>query len=529
MPSFSGLFARGFLLAAGIFAAGLVSHLPASSVSGVVLARQGDRLAPVVRASVAAREAAGSDILAVARTDGEGRFLIVGLSSPRVALSVRKPGYYTRLVNGRENRTIVLDCSAPADCAGVEFELGHTASISGIVVDELGEPFEMGVRISRANDGGSERAEAGSERSDDRGYFRLSGLEPGEYTVEAERMRRGFPRGLSVESDAIDVEVEEGAEVSGLQLTVRFSESQQPRYRVSGRVAGVDLSSEGAHLVQMRSVPGAGGRVSGASMSTRAQGDGSFEFAGLSEGRYSLSYVYRGNSSQNREGERHSLGTVEVSGDVSGLLVRPLPPTGFSGVMRFETSGGPRPVQFVLTSDDGAYFAWEHVEAPDFRFDVRGLSPGSYRLAIRNNWRASSEVYVKGIVRGEEFSPTAEVLATEGLLDTFDIVVSDETARVYGRIKAAAEPGAERAIVKGSQFQVALSAEDQRTRVAQADQHGRFHFDGIIPGEYRICGWADVEPRVIYNEETWEQAGSAVRRFTVEAGSNVELELTAAQ
>lgn len=528
MPSFSGLCLRGFLLTAGIFAAGPVSHLPASSVSGVVLTRQGDRLVPVFRASVAAREGAGSDILAVARTDREGRFLIVDLPSPRVALSVRKSGYYTRLVNGRENRAIVLDCSSPADCEGVEFELGRTASISGVVVDELGEPFEMGVRVSRVNDGGSGRTEAGTERSDDRGYFRIGGLEPGEYIVEAEGMRRGFPRGLSVESDAIDVEVQEGAEVSGLQLTVRFSEERQQRYRVSGEVAGVDLSREGSHVIQMRSVPGAGRRGSGVSMATRAGEDGAFRFAGLSDGRYSLSYVYRGNSAQNREGERHSLGTVEVNGDVSGLVVRPLPPTGFSGAVRFETSGGPRPLQLVLTSDDGAYFAWERVEAPDFRFEVSGLSPGEYKLAIRNNWRASGELYIKGVVRGEEFSPTAAVLANEGVVDNFDIVVSDETARVYGRVKAAVEPGAERAVVKGAQFQVALSAGDQRIRVTQADQYGRFHFDDIIPGEYRICGWADAEPRAIYNEETWEQAGTAVRRFTVEAGSDVELDLTAA-
>ncbi len=525
MPFRSGSRVRGFLLTAGIFAAGLVSHLSAASVSGVVMASQGDKLVPVFRASVSAREAAGSDILAVARTDSEGRFLIVDLPSPRVALSVSKPGYYTRLVNGRDNRAIVLDCTEPADCAGVEFEMGRTATISGIVVDELGEPFEMGVRVRRADVQGDNDSQVAGDQSDDRGYFRISNLEPGEYIVETQDMMRGFPRGKSVDGDPIEVELEEGAEVTGLQLTVRFSEQTLKRYRVSGKVTGVDFSREGAHLIQMRGETRGRGRPS---MTMRAAEDGSFQFDGIIEGRYSLSYLYRNNANRNRQGDRRSLGVLDVNGDVSGLVLRPLPPTGFSGAVRFETSGGPRPIQFVLTSEEGAYFAWERVDAPDYRFDVNGLSPGNYKLAIQGNWRADSEIYIKGIMRDEAFLPVNEVRAAEGVIDKFDIVVSDETARIYGRVKAATEPGPERTVVKGAQFQVALSGDNERIRVTQADQYGRFHFDGIIPGEYRICGWANVEPRAIYDDETWDKAGSAVRNFTVEAGSDVELDLTAA-
>lgn len=491
------------------------------------MARQGARLVPVFRASVSAREAAGSDVLAVARTDSEGRFLMVDLPSPRIALFADKPGYYTRLVNGRDIRAIVLDCAEPADCAGVEFELGLAATISGTVVDELGEPFELGVRVRRADVERDDNSQAAFDRADDRGYFRIGGLEPGQYVVEAEGMMRGFPRAKSIDGDPIEVELGEGAEVTGIQLTVRFSEQTLKRYRVSGKVSGVDFSREGSHLIQMRGVPAGRGR-GGRSMATRAADDGSFHFDGIPDGRYSLSYLYRNNADRNRQGDRRSLGTLDVTGDVSGLIVRPLAPSGFSGAVRFETRGGPRPLQLVLTSEEGAYFAWERVEAPDYRFDFSGLSPGNYKLSIQENRRVGGEVYIRGIARGEKFLPVAEVRAAEGVVEAFDIVVSDETARVYGRVKAATQPGPDRTVVQGAQFQVALSGSNERIRVTQADQNGRFHFDGIVPGEYRICGWANVEPRAIYDGETWKQAGGAVRKFTVEAGSDVELDLTAA-
>jgi hypothetical protein len=255
--------------------------------------------------------------------------------------------------------------------------------------------------------------------------------------------------------------------------------------------------------------------------------DGSFLLNGLDKGRYALAYIDTGRSN-NGESVLQPLGTIEVSGDLSGLALAPLPPTGFSGAVRFETSKPARPLRFSLTSADAEHFAWDRVEPPDSRFEFTTLTPGTYRLTISSGWRGNTGLYVKGIRRGEEFVPGSELVATEGVVDRFDIVVSDELGRVYGRVKAATEPGAERAIRKGAQFQVALSGPNELLRVTQADQFGRFEFEGILPGEYRICGWADVAARAVRDEKTWQQAGDAVRKFTVEAGSDVELELTAA-
>jgi hypothetical protein len=341
-----------------------------------VFTRQGDRVTPVFRASVLAREAAGSDVIAVARTDGQGRFLFDNLPSPRVALSVRKSGFFTRQINGRESDSVVLDCAAPADCARVEFELGRGAVISGTVVDELGEPWE-------ASDVGVEPTEEGRRpdytMTDDRGAFRIASLKPGRYRVKAESQRSFLEKPF--ESETVDVEVGEGDEVHGLQVLVRFPVEQARTYTVSGKVTGIDLTREGAHGLQIHSLPQGGG--AGGALVTHSIGpDGGFLVVGVSPGRYAFAYYNRTSAPEYRVVNSLPLGEIEVGGDMAGLVLTPLPPTGVAGTVKFESRRKPRPLLLSLISEPGQRHFSERVEAPDFRFEFTALTPGNYRIEI---------------------------------------------------------------------------------------------------------------------------------------------------
>ena len=63
---------------------------------------------------------------------------------------------------------------------------------------------------------------------------------------------------------------------------------------------------------------------------------------------------------------------------------------------------------------------------------------------------------------------------------------------------------------------------------ALADQRGRFVFERVIPGEYRICAWSDIPVDEVEDEIRWEQAGCANKIIPVEPGSQVEIDLRAA-
>ena len=53
-----------------------------------------------------------------------------------------------------------------------------------------------------------------------------------------------------------------------------------------------------------------------------------------------------------------------------------------------------------------------------------------------------------------------------------------------------------------------------------------FAFNKVIPGEYRIAAWSGPDTDVS-DEEVWGETASAVRTITVEAGFEMEVDLTA--
>jgi hypothetical protein len=521
--------------AAGILLAGLTCVLPAATVSGTVTARDGSRLKPVFRAEVIAREGGSAEIAAVARTDREGRFLITGLTTPKVTLAVQKSRYFTASANGREGENLTLDCSAAADCSDVRFELALGAVVSGMVRDEFGEPVAMAMvsatspEESRGEAGGPVNWRNTRSITDERGYFRFFGVRPGPYVLKAERPARGPMASRAFEGEPVDIEAAEGREIHGILITGRRSESAKS-FSVSGRVSGVN-STESDGFVSVQSL-NLGSMRRGFSTGTSVSPDGSFTFPSLTAGRYAFSYVRRANRGMWVPQDLLPLGIIDVQSDLTGLVLKPAPPTGFSGTLRFESGKAPPEVAVFAISSESWRPAGAPAKAPDYRFEITNLTPGTYHLEIElgsrgfMRGREAGEFFVRGIRRGGEITPARDVSISEGKIETVELVISNEFSRVYGRVKAAGAPGTAGPIRKGAQFQVGLSG-PSGFRVVQADQNGRFDFDRVVPGEYRICAWSDPDTQPIFDDKTWAAAGEAVRKFSVDVGSEVEIDLTA--
>jgi hypothetical protein len=527
---------RSLGLAAGILLAGLTCVLPAATVSGMVTARDGSRLKPVFRAEVIAREGGSAEIAAVARTDREGRFLITGLTTPKVTLAVQKSRYFTASANGREGENLSLDCSVPADCSDVRFELALGAVISGMVRDEFGEAVEMALvsaatpEESRSEMGGPPMGRNTRTITDERGYFRFFGVKPGPYILKAERPARGPMASRAFEGEPVDIEAGQGREIHGILITGRRSESAKS-FSVSGRVSGVNSTASDDAFVSVQSL-NLGSMRRGSSTGSSVEQDGSFTFPRLTAGRYAFSYVRRANRGMWAPQDLLPLGVIDVQSDLTGLVLKPAPPTGFSGALRFESGKAPPEVAVFAISSESWRPAGAAAKAPDYRFEITNLTPGTYRLEIELGSRGfvrgreAGEFFVRGIRRGGEITPAREVAISEGKIETVELVISNEFSRVYGRVKAAGEPGTAGSVRKGAQFQVGLSG-PSGFRVMQADQNGRFDFDRVVAGEYRICAWSNPDTQPIYDDKTWAAAGDAVRKFSVEVGSEVEIDLTA--
>src|SRR3954467_10031982 len=169
---------------------------PAGRITGRVLAADSGR--PVKRARVFATAVelpGGRGML----TDDSGVFDLAELPAGRYTLTVSKSGFVALSYGQRRP----LQAGTPLQLAdgqqlkGIEFQLPRGSVISGRVLDEDGDAMPgVMVRVMRYQYLQGERrlTAAGNGQTDDKGQYRVWGLMPGDYYVNAVA-RGGGPGG----------------------------------------------------------------------------------------------------------------------------------------------------------------------------------------------------------------------------------------------------------------------------------------------------------------------------------------------
>jgi hypothetical protein len=176
---------------------------PTGRISGRVVAADSGR--PVKRARVfvtAAELPGGRGVL----TDDTGVFDLTELPAGRYSLTVSKSGFVSLAYGQRRplQAGTPLQLGDGEQLKGVQFQLPRGGVIAGRVLDEDGEPVPGAmVRVMRYQyqQGDRRLTPAGGAQTDDRGQYRVWGLMPGDYYVNAlTRLPgaggRGFPGGL---------------------------------------------------------------------------------------------------------------------------------------------------------------------------------------------------------------------------------------------------------------------------------------------------------------------------------------------
>lgn len=135
-------------------------------------------------------------------TDDAGRFVFTSLPAARYSLTATKAGYldarYGATQPGRAGTPIVL---AENEQSALTLKITKGAVITGTIRDVHGDPVRgVAVSLSRYELVNGERrlVDAGerSQLSDDRGQYRIYGLQPGEYFANIERPTVGYYRSL---------------------------------------------------------------------------------------------------------------------------------------------------------------------------------------------------------------------------------------------------------------------------------------------------------------------------------------------
>lgn len=155
----------------------------------------GDAGTPVRRARVSL---SGQGVGArSAMTDDEGRYVFTQLPAGRYTLSATKAGFvaitYGAKAPGRAGTPIQLTDGQKLDAKAITLPKGGV--VTGVVLDEHGEPAPgTPVRAMRQimRTGEKRLESAGTDTTDDRGQYRIYGLQPGQYVVYAQPRNQGM-------------------------------------------------------------------------------------------------------------------------------------------------------------------------------------------------------------------------------------------------------------------------------------------------------------------------------------------------
>jgi protocatechuate 3,4-dioxygenase beta subunit len=211
------------------------------NISGVVAVAGTGQPARRARVNLSATEMGRSRSTV---TDESGRFAFAQLPEGRYTMSASKQGYiggsYGQRIPGRAGTPIQL---ADGQQMRLQLQIWRGSVITGIVLDETGEAIpNTPVRVFRYVFQGGQRVlqNAGQAQTDDRGVYRVFGLQPGEYLVSATpRNVSSNPGGVAAEEArlAVAAALERAAAAGGAPGNFSVAVGQRVEAIAANRVA----------------------------------------------------------------------------------------------------------------------------------------------------------------------------------------------------------------------------------------------------------------------------------------------------
>jgi len=521
-----------------------VSPADLCTIQGVVIkAGTGE---PVHKATVdvypAANRRVGNDEAqgGSAETDAMGRFEIKGLNPGRYYLSAQRNGFVRQQYGQRtpEGQGAVLTLSSGQDIPNITFQMIPAAVVTGHVYDEDGEPvvyaqvmamhyaYVRGQRQLVGNGGG---------QTNDLGEFRIFGLAPGQYYVQATQRGNRFENaknkqgylpvyypGVIDANRAAPITLRGGDEFSGVDISLQRART----LTVKGHIinAGCGDSLRGAFVLLQNSNPSLGQTNQGFGSTEQ----GAFEIRNVLPGSYVLTAMLRDEGKQciGRQ-------ALEVSdGDIDGIALPVSSGVEIKGHLRIDgdsTSNLGALAVFLSPKNSNMPYGGSPRDPvkPDGSFLIKNAYDGDYEIDVGS---LPDNYFVKSArLDGVDVLTAGVTIDPKQAPGSMEIVVSPNGASVDGAIIKDQQPfqGATITLVPDPPHR----GERQLFKITTTDQNGHFTIQGLPPGDYKVFAWEKIDPGAYTSPEflqPYERLGEPIH-ITEGSRNSVQVDLIPAK
>jgi hypothetical protein len=346
-----------------------------------------------------------------------------------------------------------------------------------------------------------------SPSTDDRGVYRIAGLDPGEYFVSirvprtaeagapstiANPTRAGsgvfggdmvFYPGTSIFGSAEPVKLAVGEERAGIDVHL----SPEAVTTVSGTVTGADMKKASAILqLQIEGNPWV------TNQRADSKGDGAFRFPTVPSGSYVLfAHTLSGT------GAMEPMHVIVGDKPVANLQVQLQGTHTMSGRIVWQGPSRPpatsgrvivRDTRIGLDSQSAV-----HAIASDSTFRVEGLFTGRYYIGVQAppaGWSLKSVT-----IAGRDVTDVPFDYDGAGDVDDVVIELTNRASELTGTLSDGnAHPAVDYTVVAFPEDPRYLSPFSRRIQASQSSQDGRFLIRDLPPGDYLLAAVDDVEP-----------------------------------
>ncbi|MBL8149818.1 MAG: carboxypeptidase regulatory-like domain-containing protein [Blastocatellia bacterium] len=438
-------------------------------------------------------------------TDEDGRFLFNNVSAGQYCLSPYSPQYSLKASSSFECvNGLIVRIDETSSIEEIDLQLSRGAVITGQITDSNDQPvIEERVRVLNiTNDAQLASVESSilSFYTDDRGIFRIYGLQSGKYIIaigsnnrnpfEASRYKETFYPGVVELNLAKKIEVAEGEEVKGLNFTV--AENDEKSFFISGRF--IDNSNKPVPDLNFGHSPVLENGNSFFTIDSQSNQDGEFRIEDLLPGKYKLNVLPP--TGRNIHAEPFQFEIADKN--LTGIEIKLQDGSSITGNIVVEGTTEEAILARVKSFDfycfvspasressmAGTGFGYPVKVDESGNFSVIGLASGRARFSLNSyNNEAAKNFSILRVEKDSVVVDNKKVELQAGQeVSGVTLVLLYSRAGIKGTVKA--ENGTVPPEV--SFFVIAKNLSDSTEVFTQVDSRGHFLFEGLIPGEYEL-------------------------------------------